>query len=131
LLFCQCVSPKSYIGADGYVEGAPELVAEIAASTASIDLGDKLRAYRRNGVKEYLVWQVFDERIDWFYLQDDDYTQLESDPAGILRSQIFPGLWLARQAMIVGDMQRVMAVLQAGLAHSDHPAFVAALTSSE
>ncbi len=43
---------QSHISEDGYIEGAPELVAEIAASTASNDLGDKLRVYRRNGVKE-------------------------------------------------------------------------------
>ena len=55
------------------IEGAPELVAEIAASSATIDLGDKLRAYRRNGVQEYIVWQVFDQKIDWFSLQNGDY----------------------------------------------------------
>jgi Uma2 family endonuclease len=36
---------------DDYVEGAPELIAEIAASSASYDLNDKLNAYRRNGVQ--------------------------------------------------------------------------------
>ena len=46
---------QSFLGEDGYIEGAPELVAEIAASSAAIDLGDKKRAYRRNGVREYLV----------------------------------------------------------------------------
>ena len=28
---------------DDYIEGAPELIAEIAASSAAIDLGDKKR----------------------------------------------------------------------------------------
>src|SRR6266480_2626076 len=41
---------------DDYVAGAPTWVAEIAASTVSIDLHAKLNAYRRNGVREYLVW---------------------------------------------------------------------------
>ena len=49
---------QSGISDDDYVEGAPELIVEIAASSASYDLHDKLRAYRRNGVKEYLVWLV-------------------------------------------------------------------------
>ena len=45
---------------DRFVEGAPELVAEVAASSASYDLHDKLNAYRRNGVQEYVVWRVWD-----------------------------------------------------------------------
>src|SRR5690606_16531043 len=51
--------------ADNYLEGAPELVAEASQSTASYDLHDKLNAYRRNGVKEYLVWRIADREIDW------------------------------------------------------------------
>ena len=52
------------------VESLPELIAEILASTVSIDLGAKKNAYERNGVQEYLVWRVLDEAIDWFVLQD-------------------------------------------------------------
>lgn len=52
------------------MEGAPELVAEIAASSAAIDLGDKKRAYRRNGIQERIVWQVFDQKVDWFSLEE-------------------------------------------------------------
>jgi Uma2 family endonuclease len=51
---------QSRISGDDYVEGAPELIAEIASSSASYDLHDKLTAYRRNGVQEYIVWQVCD-----------------------------------------------------------------------
>jgi len=36
-----------------YIEGAPEFIAEVAASSAACDLHDKKRAYRRNGVQEY------------------------------------------------------------------------------
>ena len=36
---------------DGYIEGAPEFVAEIAASTATIDLRDKKRVYGRSMIK--------------------------------------------------------------------------------
>ena len=49
-----------------YVEGTPEFLAEISASTVSIDLGDKKAAYERNGVEEDLVWRVLDQQIDWF-----------------------------------------------------------------
>lgn len=85
---------NSTIGQSGYIEGAPELVIEIAASSAAIDLGDKKRAYRRNGVQEYLVWRVFEQQIDWFELQDEEYVPLPIDEQ-IIRSRIFPGLWLA------------------------------------
>ncbi len=120
----QTVGGQSTIDADGYVDGAPEFIAEISASTATIDLGDKLRAYRRNGVKEYFVWQVFDERIDWFQLQDDEYVSLDIDPESIIRSHVFPGLWLDRDAMLTGNMQQVITVLQTGLASSQHQSFV-------
>jgi Uma2 family endonuclease len=40
---------------DGYVEGAPEWIGEVSASTASYDLHAKLNVYRRNGVQEHLV----------------------------------------------------------------------------
>ncbi len=46
---------QSQLDEDNYLEGAPELVAEVAASIASIDLHDKKRIYRRNGVQEYIV----------------------------------------------------------------------------
>jgi len=54
-----------------YIEGAPELVAEIAASSAAIDLGRKCLSQWA-----YLVWQVFDQQIDWFSLQNADYMTL-------------------------------------------------------
>src|SRR5215210_2167848 len=52
-----------YLSDDDYVEGAPQLVVEVAASSASYDLHDKLRAYRRNGVLEYVVWRVLDRAV--------------------------------------------------------------------
>lgn len=118
---------QSFIDADGYVEGPPEFIAEIAASTAAIDLGDKLEAYRRNGVKEYMVWQFFDEKIDWFRLDRNEYADIEADEAGILKSQVFPGLWLDREAMILGNMPRVIEVLQAGMAAPAHKTFLSKL----
>ena len=70
---------------DDYVEGAPELIAEIAASSVSYDLGKKLHAYRRNGVREYVVWRVQDREIDWFVLRERKYEPLAArkrrDPA--------------------------------------------------
>jgi Putative restriction endonuclease len=117
---------------DDYVEGAPELLAEISASTVSIDLGVKKMAYQRNGVQEYIVWRVLDQAIDWFYLSSDNlgnrqYIDLPPDADGILRSRQFPGLWLDSAALLRDDMPQVLAVLQAGLATAEHQAFMARL----
>ena len=104
---------------DDYIEGAPELVVEIAASTVSIDLHDKKAAYRRNGVQEYIVWRTLDREIDWFSLQNGEYVRLELDEKGIIKSQVFPGLWLAVESMLSGSMADVLVVLRSGLNSSD------------
>jgi Uma2 family endonuclease len=62
---------RSRLSPDDYIEGPPELIVEIAGSSAAYDLHDKLKVYRRNGVPEYLVWQIFERRLDWFYLTDE------------------------------------------------------------
>ncbi|NET10241.1 MAG: Uma2 family endonuclease, partial [Symploca sp. SIO2B6] len=67
---------QSSIDEDDYVEGAPELIVEIAASTASYDLHDKKQVYRRNGVKEYIVWAVADQQLYRFRLQKGRYIEL-------------------------------------------------------
>jgi Uma2 family endonuclease len=118
-------------GQAGYIEGAPELVAEVASSTVSQDLGPKLNAYCRNGVREYLVWRVQDGEIDWFILRAGQFDRLLPDADGITRSVVFPGLWLDTAAMLTGNQARVQAVLLEGLAHSTHTAFVARLAEME
>lgn len=128
LLIRQANGGRSTLGDDGYLEGAPELVAEIAASSVSIDLGDKKRAYRRNGIQEYIVWQVFDQKIDWFTLQNGDYVSLQPNQQGVICSQVFPGLWLDVPAMLQGNMQQVLATLQLGINSADHTAFSQHLT---
>ena len=109
-----------------YIEGGPELAAEVAASSVSIDRNAKLRAYQRNGVQEYVLWRVEDGAIDWFRLHGGQYEPLPAS-GGILRSGMFPGLWLDPAALIAADMPRVFAVLQQGLASPEHAAFVTAL----
>lgn len=118
---------QSRIDDDGYLSGSPELLIEIASSTVSYDLQDKLHVYRRQGVREYLVWRVRDAEIDWFQLVDENYHPLSRDASGIVKSAVFPGLWLDRAAMLKGDLARVFAVLQEGIASPEHRAFVAAL----
>jgi Uma2 family endonuclease len=113
-----------------YVGGAPELIVEVAASSVSYDLYDKLRAYQRNGVREYVVWRVEDRAIDWFVLRDDRYTPLPLSHAGYYQSEVFPGLWLDPAAMIRGDLAHVMTVLQQGLASPEHADFLRRLRSA-
>jgi Uma2 family endonuclease len=119
---------QARIDGDDYIEAAPEFAAEVAASSASYDLGPKLNAYRRNGVREYLVWSVLDRKIDWFAWRDGRYEPLTAGPDGIIRSDVFPGLWLDVDALLRGDLPRVHAVLYQGLASQGHADFVAQLT---
>lgn len=107
---------------EDYVTGAPEWLGEVSASTVSYDLHSKLREYYRAGVPEYVVWRVEDRAIDWFVRGDKDYEKIEPEN-GIYRSRVFPGLWLDAEALIAGDLQRVLAVLQQGLATSEHAEF--------
>jgi len=115
------------IGEKGYIEGAPDLVAETASSSASYDLGDKLQAYRRNGGREYVVWRVLDRQIDWFILHQDRYEPLDAAADGILRGTVFPGLWLDPATLIRGDVNAVFALVQHGVNSPEHAAFVARL----
>ena len=114
---------QSIISEDGYVEGAPELIVEIAASTVSIDLHDKLKAYRRNQVQEYVVWRVDDNEIDWFRLKDEKYIKLQADEDGIIKSEIYPGLWLDVTALLKGDLVKVLDVLKQGIDTPAHTNF--------
>ena len=118
---------QSRISEDDYIEGAPELVVEIAGSSASYDLHDKKRVYRRNGVQEYIVWQASSRSIIWFSLQAGRYEVLAPDDAGILQSVVFPGLWLDVDAFIGGDLARVLETLRQGIDQLSHQDFVRSL----
>lgn len=115
---------QSLTSEDGYVERAPELVAEVTASTASYDLHDKLNAYRRNAVQEYLIWRVLDEAVDWFVLRDERFERIAPSSDALLRSTIFPGLWLDGPALLGRDMARVLEVARQGTDSFEHRDFV-------
>ena len=115
---------QTQISSDGYIEGSPELIVEIAASSVAIDTGSKKQVYRRNGVLEYVIWQSYENQIEWFGLMDEEYRLLSPDPDGIIRSRVFPGLWLAVEALLSNQMARVLEVLQVGLQSAEHGAFV-------
>ncbi len=109
---------------EGFVAGGPEWVGEIAAWSASYDLHDKKEAYRRNNVREYLVWRVEEGALDWFVLRGGRYEPLEADSDGWLKSEVCPGLWLDAAALLKGDIGRVLDVLQAGRESEAHAEFV-------
>jgi Uma2 family endonuclease len=98
---------------EGYLAGPPELVVEIASSSGSIDLRDKRRAYCRNGVQEYLVWRVTENRFDWFRLEGDEYQPQAPDAQGGLHSRVFPGLRLPVEPLLAFQTARVLAALDA------------------
>src|SRR5262249_34336488 len=118
---------QARISADDYVEMAPELVAEVAASSVSFDLNTKFQVYRRCGVREYIVWRVLDQQVDWFVLRDGQYDRQTPESEGLYRSEVFPGLWLDPAALVAGNLARVLAVVQQGIASAEHAAFVSRL----
>lgn len=121
----------SRIGDDDFIDGAPELIVEIAASSAAYDLHDKLKVYRRNGVQEYVVWQVYDKKVNWHELSEGEYIALAADENGVAHSKVFPGLRLAIPALLKGDLATVLAELQRGLATAEHAVFVSRLTEKQ
>jgi Uma2 family endonuclease len=121
---------QSQISEADYVEGAPELIVEVAASSVSIDLHTKLNVYRRNQVQEYLVWRVYDQAIDWFRLREGKYMQLVANDQGIICSQVFPGLWLAPAALLEGKLAEVLAILQQAIATAEHQAFAQPISAN-
>jgi len=121
----------SRVSEDDYIEGPPELVVEIAASSAAYDLHEKMNAYRRNGVQEYMVWRVYDRQIDWWQLDEGEYQPLTPDDSGIIHSQVFPGLALNPPALLRGDLAAVLATLQSALSSEEHAVFVTRLTEKD
>ena len=98
---------RSRIINKGYVEGAPELIVEVAGTSADYDLQDKLEVYQRCSVQEYIVWQTQEGRLDWFQLVNGKYVAFTPNAEGVIESQIFPGLRLAVPALLAGDRVKV------------------------
>jgi hypothetical protein len=67
---------------------------------------------------------VLEQKLSWFYLEQDEYLELLPDDDGIMKSQVFPGLWLEANELLAGKMQQVLAVLQLGLKSAEHQGFV-------
>jgi Uma2 family endonuclease len=119
---------QAKIDADHFIAGAPEFIAEVANTSASYDLHQKLEVYRRNGVREYIVWRTMDAEFDFMVLKDGRY-QITPAVDGIIRSSVFPGLWLNTDAALRDDWVAVFQTMQAGIASPEHVAFVEQLKS--
>jgi hypothetical protein len=117
------------VSEDGYVEGTPELIVQISATTARLDLGPRLQSYAQAGVREYIVWRTRLGIVDWFVLREGRYVPLAADDAGVLRSEVFPGLWLSVPAVLRRDLVGVNNALQQGLQSPEHARFVAELAT--
>ena len=115
---------QSRISDDDYVEGPPELIVEVAHSSAAYDLHDKKRAYRRSGVQEYLVWQIEEEQVDWFVLEEGTYLSLSEGENGRIESRTFPGLVLDVDALLEKNFDTVLAAVQEQIGTEVHQVFV-------
>jgi len=121
----------TFVDEDDYVNGPPELICEVSASTKSTDLGRKKAAYSRNGVKEYLVWCVEDGVIHWFVLDDGQYQPIPANEDGLLCSTVFPGLWLDAEALMEGNLAKVFAAVDRGTATDAHGEFMRRLAGAK
>lgn len=123
----KAIGGQCQVADNGFLEGPPELIVEVAASSASYDMHSKQRVYRRNAVQEYLVLLTLEQEIVWFDLVDGEYKRLVADESGILRSRVFPGLWFHPEHLWNGNLAGLLEVLQQGLASQAHSDFMAQL----
>jgi hypothetical protein len=107
-----------------YLGGPAELMVEVCLSSTSYDLNQKYDLYEAAGVQEYLAVLMYEQKIRWHILVNGYFEILQPGADGIFRSRVFPGLWLDGAALLRRDMQRVLAVLQSGIAAPEHQAFV-------
>ena len=119
---------QSGTDANGYVTGSPELLSEVSDTTKRLDLNQKKSDYEKAGVLEYLVWCIKERELHWFHFPSG--TMIEPNRRSILRSRVFPGLWIHQEALFDCDTQRIAAVVQQGLASREHAAFVKRLQAA-
>ena len=114
---------------DGYVDGPPELVIEIAHSIRAIDVHNKMEDYFRCGVPEYLIYLEDVKQLRWFNLTANKEYRPNSD--GIYRMRQFPGLWIDSAALVNQDEPRQILALQQGLLTPEHTHFVRQLNTQK
>jgi len=121
---------NSFINEDRYIEGAPELLVEIALSSLDRDQTVKKPIYQQAGVREFILWNVEEQIIEWSILRGEEYAFLTPGAEGIVRSETFPGLWLDVEAMVRLDVGSVVRALQQGIASPEHARFIEQLQAA-
>jgi hypothetical protein len=118
---------QTFASPDDFLVGPAEWIGEVVESRGAAEYGPKMAAYARNGVREYVIWCLEGDSIEWLSLRDGRYEPQTPDAAGIIRSEVFPGLWLDVLALIDDNFPRLWEVAERGLASPEHAAFVATL----
>lgn len=111
------------LSADGYATGPPELIVEIASSSASIDLHSKRRDYEQAGVLEYIVVLTRQREIRRFVLQEGQFREMNAGVDDVVKSTVFPGLWLYTEGLLQLDGLQVMETLRQGMATPEYAVF--------
>ena len=109
---------------DDILRKAPQLAIEVSVSSRVRDRVKKFRVYQAAGIQEYIIWSVKEKTVEWFRLVDGEYLAFAPDPNGILKSIVFPGLWLDVHALVAGNMMQVITILNQGIAGKEHREFV-------
>ena len=113
----------------GYGGGAPELIVEVTGSSRSRDLGVKLELYCRAGVREYLTVLLKPQQVIWRQLIRGRYSEIAPGEDGLLRSVVFPGLWLDAEA-VRSKKKSIRTAVEKGVKSPEHAAFVKRLTAA-
>jgi hypothetical protein len=99
---------------EGYIIGPPEMVVEMAGSSASYDFGEKRDVYEAAGVGEYLVFEPIEGRIQWWRSEGGRFVDILL-AAGVYKSVLFPGLWLDADALRSANALQLIETLRSGM----------------
>ncbi len=121
---------STVVNQDGYLSGTPELIVEIAVSSASYDMHDKLKVYRRNGVQEYCVLLGHERETVWYALDNAQYIPIKPDENGIICSRVFPGLHFHPEKFWADDLAGLLVVLRRGMETAVYQTFHTQLQSN-
>ena len=87
------------------------------AKTQSVPTGGRVGVW---------CWILTEKRMKcagWRW-KGNEYRPLPQDKHGVVRSRVFPGLWLDTKALLAGNAAGVLATLQRGLKSAEHGVFV-------
>jgi Uma2 family endonuclease len=111
--------------------GGPEFVSEVSNTTLEMDLHEKFEVYLRDGVQEYLVWQLAEEKLSLFAQESGRFREVRRDAKGILQSTVMPGLWLNAPAILALNKKAALKTVRDGVKSPEHAAFVKQLQGGQ